>query len=593
MADGICLDCQTPGTAGQPCGDRGCKRRGYWRLPVKYAAERQAEPDPAAQMMLGLCIDQFLLAKRLGRGQFGAVYLALQLPNLNKVALKLLEVADPSRVADASQRMQSEAVALGNLRHPNIVGFHKFALHNGRPFLVMEYVAGQTLRQWLERQGRQPQDGLPLFRQLLAALETAHKTGVIHRDIKPENVLVESFDGTGDVLKVLDFGLAKFTDVAVAASTAIGTPMYLAPEQMRHGATIGPPTDLYAAGVIAFEMLFGRFPFATGNEGQGADQVLAVKARPDWDPAQHVPVPKYAAFFRKALAFDPQKRFASARQMRDEFDKLFAADRPTEPVPIVPPPVQPLSPLPESRRGFGMFLMAAGAVLLAGIGMLVAHAVDEKPPEAEKAAPVAPPPPPKFEEMPAPDAAPTPAHDHGSGSYQEALAAAQAAQNPLAKPIDRPFVAAKPIGAFDRAVSPSEVVNPPAGSRNTTAYKDNNDGTIWDPDNKLLWQKGEAPVSMSWADAKSYCAALELPKPKKARGKKPAWRLPSVFEMLSLVDKARGDRYPIALPFEASSISYWTASPGPDDASAWYVSFRQGDSFYGTASYTSRVRCVR
>ena len=266
---------------------------------------------------MGRHIGDYLVVDKLGEGGFGKVFLTLQGP-LYKLAaaLKLMEMgkADPEMSARMVKKFEGEATALAVLNHPNIVRLLKYGAHEGVPFLVMEYVqGGRTLltaaeSQALRGQAMEPARVRRILQQILDGLEAAHAQGVWHRDIKPENIMLQEVAGNPDLVRILDFGLAKFAEDGSRTSTAMGTPAYMAPEQMdRHG--IGPWTDLYAVGVMAFELLTGRPPFP----GQTWKEILARKLDPRYDPTSQLAdmqlPPPALDFFRRALARQPEERY--------------------------------------------------------------------------------------------------------------------------------------------------------------------------------------------------------------------------------------------------------------------------------------------
>src|SRR5205814_770706 len=197
----------------------------------------------------------------IGKGGMGAVYKARQ-PSLDRfVALKIL----PSQTASGpgfAERFNREARALARLSHPNIVAVHEFGQANGLPFFIMEFVDGLNLRQ-LEQAGKlSPREALQIVPQICEALQFAHDEGIVHRDIKPENVLL---DKKGRV-KIADFGLAKILGREptrlrlTGAGDIMGTPHYMAPEQVEHPQEVDHRADIYSLGVVFYEMLTGELP---------------------------------------------------------------------------------------------------------------------------------------------------------------------------------------------------------------------------------------------------------------------------------------------------------------------------------------------
>ena len=266
--------------------------------------------SPAAPQIVD---GKYRLEQLLGRGGMGAVYRARDVPGDRLVALKIVGAelfADP----ETRRQFQREAAIIARLRHPAIVAVYDVGtLADGSAYLVMELVHGEDLRHLLQREGRLDlQRALPILTTVCAAIEAAHREGILHRDLKPENILLPG----GDVeAKVLDFGVATVIDalhvpipdaatIATAAGRIVGTPAYMAPEQLRAGPT-DARTDVFSLGVIAFEMLTGDLPFGRRSL---ADIVLAGgRAVPHMTD---VAAPLDRAI-RSALEAEPDRRPAS------------------------------------------------------------------------------------------------------------------------------------------------------------------------------------------------------------------------------------------------------------------------------------------
>jgi len=258
---------------------------------------------------------KYRIEQLLGRGGTAAVFRARDVQRDRLVALKIVGAelfGDP----EARRQFQREARIIGRLRHPAIVAVYDVgALADGSAYLVMEFVQGEDLRHLLQREGRlDPQRALPILTTVCAAIEAAHREGVLHRDLKPENILLPG----GDVeAKVLDFGVAKVLDevqapvaeaatIVTAAGMIVGTPAYMAPEQLRAG-PVDARTDVFSLGVIAFEMLTGDLPFGRSSL---AEVVLAhARAVPTMNG---VAAPLDRAI-RSALEPEPDRRPASAQ----------------------------------------------------------------------------------------------------------------------------------------------------------------------------------------------------------------------------------------------------------------------------------------
>ncbi|HZL73112.1 MAG TPA: serine/threonine-protein kinase, partial [Planctomycetota bacterium] len=237
----------------------GCSRCGAspsesdWAEPaglcvdcVLGVAAEQEPPDLPDLEILGT----------IGRGGMGVVYRARQAVLGRIVAVKVLAGTSG---AEFEERFAREARLLSQIDHPGIVTLHDFGLHEGVPYFVMEHVDGTSLREFL-RQRPPVQRALELAEEVLAILAFAHARGIVHRDIKPENVLVDS---SGRV-KVTDFGLAKFApegeERLTRTGVVMGTPAYMAPEQLERPGEVDARADLYAVGAMLYEMLTGELP---------------------------------------------------------------------------------------------------------------------------------------------------------------------------------------------------------------------------------------------------------------------------------------------------------------------------------------------
>lgn len=221
---------------------------------------------PAAPLAPGAVLaGTYEIERLLGRGGMGEVWLARHLRLAGKqVAIKVLHV-DRALPQEALARFRREAEIAARLEHPNIVQVLDFnTLPSGQPYLVMEYLKGQSLAARAQGQPLPLDQLFVLMRQVGAALQAAHHAGVVHRDLKPENIFLVP-TAAGDQVKVLDFGISKLSDsnsVQTTDSTLIGTPLYMSPEQaLGNNREVGPQSDLFSLGSILFELLAGRAPF--------------------------------------------------------------------------------------------------------------------------------------------------------------------------------------------------------------------------------------------------------------------------------------------------------------------------------------------
>ncbi len=389
--NGVCPHCEAyTGPVGTPCVRPECVKNKYLCIPIRwydaakaYSARKSKPIDP----MVGRMIDRYLLAANIGEGGMGSVYVAIQKPLFREVALKLIADLDLNR--HSVGRFEREARAISLLDHPNIVKIHDYGvgeLDKKVPYMALEFLRhGRTLRKaFAAAKGAGKVDGalvLTIFRQVLNALGAAHAVGIVHRDVKPENVMVVPVHGDPNLVKVLDFGLARmdsddttFEGDAVASGRLAGTPYYMAPEQIpRKGATgdIDGRADLYAVAVMLFEILTGIRPF----DGDSPLAVLARKLDPSFDPMAQPEAKALSkgirGFLAKGLAREPADRFASASQMLEALDTVLetkapavglvvlgvesSSDRievpndltpaPTPLAPLVPPP-EPVAPEP-------------------------------------------------------------------------------------------------------------------------------------------------------------------------------------------------------------------------------------------------------
>jgi serine/threonine protein kinase/predicted esterase len=228
--------------------------------PEPGAPSAQASFTPPAVTELAKLFPQLQIVELVGRGGMGAVYRAKQ-PALNRwVALKVLPPQSTQRPGFA-ERFMREARALARLNHPSIVAVHEFGEAGGTPYFVMEFVEGVTLRRLVQQRRLGPREALQIVPQICEALQYAHDEGVVHRDIKPENILI---DRKGRV-KIADFGIAKIVagdqvQQALTEGQVLGTPHYMAPEQIEHPQAVDHRADIFSLGVVFYELLTGELP---------------------------------------------------------------------------------------------------------------------------------------------------------------------------------------------------------------------------------------------------------------------------------------------------------------------------------------------
>ena len=272
-----------------------------------------AELDPGTLVPGTLFADRYTVIRVIGRGGMGTVYKARDRELAEDIAIKLLLPeslrGDPTLV----ERFKTEIRLARRISHANVVRTHDFGERDGTYYVTMEYVEGITLRELMDlRQRLSPSATLGIAQQLAASLAAAHEQGVVHRDIKPQNLLLDA----AGTLKVMDFGIAKLADRSTAITQAgmvVGTPAYMAPEQLL-AEEVDARSDLYAAGVVLYECLTGTLPYDSGNPIALIARVLnQVPATPQERNAE-VPAP-LSALVMQLLAKDPVGRPQTAMRL--------------------------------------------------------------------------------------------------------------------------------------------------------------------------------------------------------------------------------------------------------------------------------------
>jgi eukaryotic-like serine/threonine-protein kinase len=258
---------------------------------------------------------RYRIVARIGEGAMGTVYRAERLELGRVVAIKFLH----GRLANEPllvRHFDVEARAMSRLGHPNCVSIVDFGVDD-LPYLVMDFIQGRSLRALIDEGPVPAPRALRIVRQILAALGHSHDHGIIHRDIKPENVIIENLTGLEDHVRVLDFGLARFMhgQRKPTSGMTLGTPSYMAPELAGDG-TIDERVDLYACGVVLFEMLTSRPPFQAADVGEMFLQLLTVPPPLLRQQAPHAGFsPELEQVVQRSLAKQPEERFPSAAAM--------------------------------------------------------------------------------------------------------------------------------------------------------------------------------------------------------------------------------------------------------------------------------------
>jgi eukaryotic-like serine/threonine-protein kinase len=311
----------------------------------------------------GRCLGgRYRLGTLLATGGMGEVWAARDVVLDRTVAVKVLgwALAGDGR---AAERMRREARAAGRLEHPNIARVLDLGEHDGRPYLVMELLEGESLDARIARAGPMaPAEAARVVAAVADALEAAHGAGIVHRDVKPGNVFLTADGG----VKVLDFGIAWAAgEAALTTGDLMGTAAYLAPERvLGHRAT--PAADVYALGVVLYELLAGRRPFEAGSDIELAMAHVNARPEPLGVVAPATP-PALVAACEQAMAKDPSARPPSAAVLADLLSFPAPSRAPTRPLPLAVPRT-PTRPLPAGgrrsrRRGLLVALLLAGAVL--------------------------------------------------------------------------------------------------------------------------------------------------------------------------------------------------------------------------------------
>jgi len=283
-------------------------------------------------------LDALLLDKRyrivrlLGEGGMGSVHLAEHVGLGKRVAVKFLHL-ELAGQEELVRRFEQEARVAASIRHKNIIEVYDVGVSpGGDPFLVMEYLEGESLSSLMKRNG--PMDvgaACGILEPALLALQVTHRKGIIHRDLKPENMFLAHQPDEPVVLKIIDFGLSKIATGAMDPSRTrtgsfLGTPAYMSPEQARGAADVDHRTDLYAIGTILFEMLTGELPYVGESFNEFFANLLTGQPREPRDVYPAFPVAA-EPIVRKAIRRDPEERFQSAGEMLEALKTLSGYER--------------------------------------------------------------------------------------------------------------------------------------------------------------------------------------------------------------------------------------------------------------------------
>ena len=286
-----------------------------------YYVPEEALDDAKSDPMVGrMTAGKYVILSLISEGGMGAVYRALQLPVEREVAFKVLrtELKDSDNGRD---RFIREARAVSRLNHPNIITLYDFGFDDGRhPYMVMEYAPGKSLAKWLKTEAVTIERIMRVTAQILNALTEAHSRGIVHRDLKPENMIISPKGNDQDYVKLLDFGIARMINEGATRGLTregevFGTPHYMAPEQAQGKKELGPPADVYAVGIMMWQMICGECPFDAPTPLAVLfmhinDDLPALRPRDGVHPS-----PEVELVIRRACAKDPVDRYQTASEM--------------------------------------------------------------------------------------------------------------------------------------------------------------------------------------------------------------------------------------------------------------------------------------
>ena len=318
----------------------------------------------AEKLKKGVRFKHYEIIEQIGEGGMGEVYLAKDTTLNRKVALKLLAahiLEDETRVS----RFHQEALATSALNHPNILTIYEIGEWQGRNFIATEFIDGMTLRSLLQKKKLSIGEALDIALQTASALAAAHSAGIVHRDIKPENIMVRE-DG---LVKVLDFGIAKYRPtekgqkalIETEIGEIIGTAAYMSPEQAR-GLEVDSRTDIWSLGVILYETIARKLPFAGKTKSDRIAAILEREPEPLTKIRNEVS-PELEQIISRALEKEKEKRYAEVAEMVEDLRHLrgVSGDKSSSPL------ILPSSRKSQAQRRFFLFAAFAAVLLVFGV----------------------------------------------------------------------------------------------------------------------------------------------------------------------------------------------------------------------------------